>query len=100
MAISSSDKVTVSANSTSDWVALSVGSNLISVTSPTWGGSTQAALQMSYDAQDATAAAVDMDGSNVVFTQNRYRTIDGPGYVRIVVTDISGPVELKRVSAR
>jgi hypothetical protein len=98
MPIASTDRATVSTNTTSDWVALTHGSNVIAVTSQSWGGTTQAALEMSYNAEEDTAAAVDIDGSDVVFTENKYRAIEGPGFVRIIVTNIDDPIELKRVT--
>lgn len=97
--ISDSDSAVRAANGTSDWVAIRPGRNLVAVTSPTWGGTTAAALEMSYDGTEDTAGPVEDIDEDLVFSDNRYRTVYGPGYIRIVVTNIGAEsVTLKRVS--
>lgn len=101
MGIAASNSVTLSDNGQSDWVYLHRGANVISVASPTWGGSTAAAIEQSDDGTDDTKSAVEIkEGEALSLTGNKRFILEGPGYVAMTVANYSGsqPITLKRIS--
>lgn len=94
MAISDSNSASVSSDAKSQWVALRAGKNLIGVTSDTWGGSTTATLEFSSEDSDDKSGVLQDAGVDVVFDQNRYREVHGPGYARIDVASYAGSTEI------
>lgn len=95
MAISDSHTEVVSGDGASPWIRLARGPNKISVTSPSWDGTKAAALYTSDDGEAATERTAKLNGSAVSTAENEEWILDGPGFVRIQVSDEDGqPVTL------